>query len=375
MTASRRFLLALLVLGPQLVPSTALAIAEFSSRIHATIQLLGPVADIVQVLDVYQDLEDSPSTTGLPSFTNSSGSATWDPDTKTLTVIAEVNGAASYTGTPDPALVSDVARMVATLGIINPSQDIGWLLEVRVQAFIEDSGLVEEGLAEIARTFFDLQFAGSRLAGLPTDGQIVPTIRTSTRDPGLEAGYDLATTIAFLGLEEDFTVVIPPGGSGFEILDVGLFLQVGGAATSALSSSTSMPLEFLPEPPEVITAEQLLDPDGDGVRVDKDVCPDTVIPESVPTLRLGKNRWALVDDDTSFDTNRPRGHLYRHKRGKKKGHALQFDLDDTAGCSCEQIIEALRLGPWQRKLGCTTGVMWKWSRSPVPAALKFLATD
>ena len=375
MAASRRLLPVLLVLGFQLAPSTALATAEFSVRIHATIQLLGPVADIVHVLDVYQDFQDAPSTTGLPSFTNSSGSATWDPDTKTLTVVAEVSGAARYTGTPDAATASNAARMLATLGIINPFQDIGWLLEVRVQAFFEDSGLVELGPSELARTFFDLQFAGSRLGGIPTDGQIVPTIRTSTRDPGLEAGYDLATTIAFLGLEEDFTLVIPPGGDGFEILDVGLFAQAGGNAVSFLSSSSSMPLEFLPEPPEVITAQQLLDPDGDGVRVDQDVCPGTVVPESAPTLRLGKNRWALVDDDASFDTNPPDGHQGRHGRGAKKGHARHFDLDDTAGCSCEQIIEALGLGRGHRELGCTSGVMRRWSRSPVPVLLEPLSTD
>ena len=38
-----------------------------------------------------------------------------------------------------------------------------------------------------------------------------------------------------------------------------------------------------------------------------DLCPDTVIPESVPTNNLGVNRWALVDEDLSFDTTAPPG--------------------------------------------------------------------
>ena len=40
-----------------------------------------------------------------------------------------------------------------------------------------------------------------------------------------------------------------------------------------------------------------LDSDGDGVADELDVCPETVIPEGVPTRRLGRNRFALVDED------------------------------------------------------------------------------
>ena len=87
------------------------------------------------------------------------------------------------------------------------------------------------------------------------------------------------------------------------------------------------------------------DGDGDGVTDDVDVCPATVIPESVPTQRLGNDRFALVDDDFVFDSG--------------KSTAV-FTLEDTAGCSCEQIIDALGLGNGHVKFGCSSEAMQTW---------------
>ena len=94
------------------------------------------------------------------------------------------------------------------------------------------------------------------------------------------------------------------------------------------------------------------DSDGDGVPDDVDVCDDTIVPESVPTRRLGVNRWALVDDDGDFDTTTP--------PGGGKGPELSFSLEDTAGCSCEQIIVALGLGRGHRRYGCSISAMEAW---------------
>ena len=88
------------------------------------------------------------------------------------------------------------------------------------------------------------------------------------------------------------------------------------------------------------------DEDCDGVVDSIDACPGTVIPESVPTQGLGKNRWALVDGDTTFDTN-----------GKQ---SPAYTLEDTAGCSCEQIIENLNLGSGHTKFGCSNSAMKDW---------------
>jgi hypothetical protein len=94
------------------------------------------------------------------------------------------------------------------------------------------------------------------------------------------------------------------------------------------------------------------DADNDGINDEIDSCTDTVIPESVPTSNLGVNRWALVDEDTSFDTTAP--------SGGGNGPDFEFTLEDTRGCSCEQIIEAMALGWGHTKFGCSTGAMLQW---------------
>jgi predicted extracellular nuclease len=100
------------------------------------------------------------------------------------------------------------------------------------------------------------------------------------------------------------------------------------------------------------------DSDGDGVADQDDACPGTVVPEGVPTVALGVNRYALVDADRTFDTALP--------PGRSRGPGDTFTLDDTAGCSCEQIISTLRLGEGHTKFGCSVGVMRDWVRSVGP---------
>lgn len=99
------------------------------------------------------------------------------------------------------------------------------------------------------------------------------------------------------------------------------------------------------------SAGKCKDQDEDGVSDDIDVCPGTVIPEAVPTHWLGRNRWALVDGDGDFDTRNPPGN----------GPGLSFTIDETAGCSCEQIIGALGLGNGHTKHGCSLGAMRDWT--------------
>jgi predicted extracellular nuclease len=92
------------------------------------------------------------------------------------------------------------------------------------------------------------------------------------------------------------------------------------------------------------------DGDGDGVWDELDMCPVTMIPESVPIKRLGTNRFALANADQVFDTKSPRG----------RGPRVTFDIFDTAGCSCGQISEELGLGHGHTKFGCSIGIMKEW---------------
>jgi len=94
-----------------------------------------------------------------------------------------------------------------------------------------------------------------------------------------------------------------------------------------------------------------LDRDHDTICDQDDACKSTVIPEQyVPGVVLWYNRFALVDGDDVFDT------------GGMKGQPLPriYTLQDTRGCSCEQIIAALGLGQGMLDHGCSITTMEYW---------------
>jgi predicted extracellular nuclease len=95
------------------------------------------------------------------------------------------------------------------------------------------------------------------------------------------------------------------------------------------------------------------DLDSDGVPDNLDACTDTRIPEGVPTDRLNPNHYALVDGDRTFDTAAPPG---------RAGRMPSFSIADTAGCSCEQILDRVAtLEAGERKFGCSVGTMQNWT--------------
>ncbi len=116
-----------------------------------------------------------------------------------------------------------------------------------------------------------------------------------------------------------------------------------------------------------------MDTDGDGVLDSQDVCPGTLIPESVPTAAgLNPNHYALLDDeDFIFDTvsrikaertnlTTPDADSTFDRFSRIRVEQTIITTTDTAGCSCEQIIDALDLGLGQRKYGCSRGTMREW---------------
>jgi predicted extracellular nuclease len=98
------------------------------------------------------------------------------------------------------------------------------------------------------------------------------------------------------------------------------------------------------------------DEDKDGVGDDVDACPATTLPEAAGSRGLGVNRFADTDGDGVFNTVLPKG----------KGPQLSFDIFDTAGCSCEQIVEEAGLGQGHLKFGCSIGAMKNWVRRVSP---------
>ena len=144
--------------------------------------------------------------------------------------------------------------------------------------------------------------------------------------------------------------LLPGGSCTFSVT-----LQVpgsagGGTYVNTTSELFSDDIRVADPASATLTVVVVVDSDGDGVLDDVDVCPGTVIPEGVPTDSLGVNHFALVDGDFIFDTTPPKG----------KGPQASFTTEDTAGCSCEQIIEALHLGKGHEKFGCSLGAMRNW---------------
>jgi hypothetical protein len=82
-----------------------------------------------------------------------------------------------------------------------------------------------------------------------------------------------------------------------------------------------------------------------------DKCPGTVLPESVPTVSLRRWHYAQLDTDSPFEVN---------FRGTIQD-SLLYNLDNTYGCTCEQILDCK---PGQNKgeykYGCTIGTMAVW---------------
>ncbi len=89
--------------------------------------------------------------------------------------------------------------------------------------------------------------------------------------------------------------------------------------------------------------------DCDGVPAGFDYCEGTFVPESVPTSgSLSANNSAVTDTSGFFTTAGP------------NPQGLLFSLADTAGCSCEQIVEEQHLGEGHLMNGCSPGAMQNW---------------
>lgn len=186
----------------------------------------------------------------------------------------------------------------------------------------------------------------------------------ATAIPGLEAAGLPLTEVCGPGSSIDGTSTLtfaggtlPPDGSCTFSVDV----TIPDAATPGEKVNVTGALRQTGVPvaePATASIEinEVTDSDADGVLDSEDICPDTVIPEGVPTVELKPIHYALVDDDFTFDTRPP--------PGGGNGPGDVFTTADTGGCSCEQIIDGLDLGEGHVKFGCSIGAMRNWV-SPV----------
>jgi predicted extracellular nuclease len=172
--------------------------------------------------------------------------------------------------------------------------------------------------------------------------QVLDHALTSTRASGLVRGFEYGRGNADAAAAHGSDPGSPLAASDHD----GFVLFLAGDADGDGAGDDVDNCPGVPNPDQA-------DGDGDGLGDACDACPvGTVIPEGAPTVKLQPNHYALVDGDTTFDTVVP---------GKGNGPAPPvFTLDDTRGCSCEQIVEALGLGAGQLMHGCSLGTMEEW---------------
>lgn len=95
------------------------------------------------------------------------------------------------------------------------------------------------------------------------------------------------------------------------------------------------------------------DADLDGFCGADDLCPDSVIPEFGES-DLNPNHYGIIDDSGVFAQGSSNGN------GNGNGVQDLFTLDDTLGCTCTDIVDALGLGGGQLRHGCSPGTMRDW---------------
>ena len=249
------------------------------------------------------------------------------------------------------------------LGDVNPGDPAVMTFIVDSDVFMDSASFPTRGY-DIDQASFVLDF-GSVLLGLqdPFPAGQTPYFVIRDNDPAVD-GFFVATSVDFpIGVPIDQTGIFGQFLNNYSVTYTGDTLPsldiLDALGTYDFDGLTVFnwtvddgPFNAMGIVFEQMTIEAvILDEDGDGIPDSEDLCAGTVIPEAVPTDRLGVNRWALVDGDGVFDTTMPEG----------AGPGYYFDLEDTAGCSCEQIIGMLGLGKGHERFGCSNSAMLEWS--------------
>lgn len=238
------------------------------------------------------------------------------------------------------------------ISFVEPDRLLSYTLESQQSEVLEDQN--NPGSTPVTITFDNLVVGGESSLATSTTGPPPPS-GFSLGDPPIY--YDITTTASFAGevevcIDYSGTSLERPGDLGEDAL--ALFHYEDGAwedRTSSRNPGANIICARVGSlsPFAVFTP----DSDGDGVADGQDSCPLTAIPETVPTVRLRVNGWALVDSDTIFDTTPPDG----------KTASGAYTTADTAGCSCEQIIARVGLSEGHVKFGCSRGALEDWIES------------
>lgn len=108
---------------------------------------------------------------------------------------------------------------------------------------------------------------------------------------------------------------------------------------------------------EVICVTIDNDADDDGVKDWDDMCPGTLYDS--PSDGLGTNRWQYTE--TGWITMDPNG----------RGPKASYEIADTLGCSCDQILNRLEVATGEEfeghhKFGCSKSILEEWIAGEYP---------
>ncbi|WES64705.1 hypothetical protein P0L94_01225 [Microbacter sp. GSS18] len=156
------------------------------------------------------------------------------------------------------------------------------------------------------------------------------------------AGSDGSTFWSLFNAEEESaaSAVFVTYGSLDDMVNdenrVGLFFPDGnGFGQNIVGTGAGVPLSAI-------------DSDGDGVSDAFDLCPGTVLGEADEPPSPKKNRFWADDAGEFVDAT---------------GSASGWSIEDTAGCSAAQIIEAAGLGQGHTRFGITRSALEQWAAS------------
>lgn len=189
-------------------------------------------------------------------------------------------------------------------------------------------------------------------------GDLHPYYWQSVTVSGLEAGeYTIeptSTTDMEAGVEACYPQEMPIGDTCADPDGDGVCDASDNCPSVANSAQTDADGDGIGDACDTCPDDPNNDADGDGVCGDVDMCqatPDGDAAAGVPSVRLGVNRWVSTETGV-FQTLTP----------QKEVVYGPYTMEDTGGCSCSQIIEALGIGKGHEKFGCSNGIMKRWTK-------------
>lgn len=218
---------ALFVIYSIYTPVTMAAALHNSSMVVEMQFLDTPSREIFVFSDLFSDDQKIISDTGFPSFVVHSSSASWNPETFTLSFEMGSVARGVYSGgiSANPAIASGIIRQATTIGITNPNSRVGFMLDVRVTARFLRQLERDDLVSDYAESIIAFSLAGNLLDGVPDGNLFNQNISTA----------DGEIYVVDPSLDEIYHIWFPPSidanGNSTQY-SLGVFGQVGGAAAS-----------------------------------------------------------------------------------------------------------------------------------------------